>query len=281
MQRLGAMVLAFAVSGALACELWAQTAITVPNRVQNPASGITAVYRFSTPGAPPPIVGAPYCGERVSEQRQQLADGTNVVRQMTPEFVCRDSQGRTRSERSSGPPGPPEQAVKIVEITDAAAGIRYVIDSYNHVVHASRFTPRPAMEAMPANMPRPRPPGTTVTAPGPPGFKPDPGSRSSTIEELGTKYIDNVMAEGRKTTTTFPAGTRGNDRPIVTTHETWSSPELRLTISSTSFDPASGETISKIVNLSRAEPDVVLFQLPFDCKVVEETGPYEFRIGPR
>jgi hypothetical protein len=281
MQRLCAMLLASAVSGALACVLWAQTATTVPNRVQSSAAGVTAVYRFSTPAAPPPIVGAPYCGERVSEQRQQLADGTNVVRRMAPELVCRDSQGRTRSERSTDPRGQPELAIKIVEITDSAAGTRYVIDNYNHVAHVSRFTPRPAMEAMLANAPRPRPPGTTVTAPGPPRFKLDPGSRSSTIEELGTKFIDNVMVEGRKTTTTYPVGTRGNDRPIVTTHETWSAPELKLIISSTSFDPANGETISKIVNLSRAEPDVVLFQLPFDCKVVEETGPYEFRIQHR
>jgi hypothetical protein len=86
------------------------------------------------------------------------------------------------------------------------------------------------------------------------------------------------MVEGRKTTTTIPVGMRGNDRPIVTTSETWFAPELMLIISSEFFNPGSGETTSKIINLNRAEPDPVLFQPPFDFKVVEETGPFVIRI---
>ena len=281
MQRLCAMLLGFAVSGALACGLWAQTATTPPARVQGSAISFSASFDFSEPFPAPPIVGAPYCGEQVFEHRQQLADGTNIVRPgMPPVFMCRDSQGRTRSERNAGPSGQPDLGIKIIEITDSVAGIRYVIDGYNRVVHASRFTPRPAMEAMRANITRPpRPPGTTAPAPGPSAVKPNPGLRpSTTTEDLGTKFIDNVTVEGRRMTTTLPVGMRGNDRPIVTTQETWTAPELRLTISSMSSNPASGETGTKIVNLNRSEPDPVLFQPPLDYKVVEETGPFVVRI---
>jgi hypothetical protein len=193
--------------------------------------------------------------------------------------MCRDSQGRTRTERTFGPSWQPDQTIKIVEITDPAAGIRYVIDSYNRVVHESRFTPRPAVNAMPANTSRPaRPPGTTAPALSPSAVNPDPSRPSVTTEDLGTKFIEGVRVEGRKNTTIYPAGTRGNDRPIVTTSEIWDAPELRLTISAKSFNPMSGETSMEIVNLSRLEPDPALFQPPPDYKIVEETGHFEIRI---
>ena len=209
MQRLCAMLLKFTVSGALACGLWAQTATTPPARVQGSATSFSASLNFSEPFPAPRIVGAPYCGEQVFEHRQQLADGTNMVQAgLPPVFMCRDSQGRTRSERNAGPSGQPDLGIKIIEITDSVAGIRYVIDGYNRVVHASHFTPRPAMEALPTNIRRPpRSPGTTAPAPVSSAVKPNPGLRpTSTTEDLGTKFIDNVTVEGRRTTTTLPRG---------------------------------------------------------------------------
>jgi hypothetical protein len=208
-----------------------------------------------------------------------LADGTNIVRPaLPPEFTCRDSQGRTRAERT-GPTGRPAPAIKIVEINDPAAGIRYVIDSYNRVTHESHFPPVAAMRAMPTNILRPsRPTGTTAAVPPPTAVKSNSGLSSTTSEDLGTKVIDDVRVEGRKLTTTIAVGVRGNDRPIVITHEMWSSPELRLVISSQSVDPEIGDFSIRIVNLNRSEPDPALFLPPPDYKVVEETGPFVVRI---
>ena len=62
----------------------------------------------------------------------------------------------------------------------------------------------------------------------------------------------------------------GNDRPITTVHETWMSPELNMAISTKISDPRSGESTTKLTNISRAEPDPALFQVPAGYSVAEE-----------
>jgi hypothetical protein len=81
------------------------------------------------------------------------------------------------------------------------------------------------------------------------------------------------MAEGRRTTTTYPVGFQGNDRPIVSINETWMSTDLRLMVLSKTSDPRQGENTTKLINISRIEPDPLLFMPPLDYSVVDETGP--------
>lgn len=95
-----------------------------------------------------------------------------------------------------------------------------------------------------------------------------------TSEDLGTQVIEGVVAEGHRQTTTFPVGSQGNDRPIATTSETWMSPELKIVILRKTSDPRSGEDTLKTTNLSRAEPDLALFQPPPDYTIVDETSPF-------
>jgi hypothetical protein len=58
---------------------------------------------------------------------------------------------------------------------------------------------------------------------GMPAAAADPTRPVSTSENLGAQSIDGVPVEGRRTTTTYPAGSQGNDRPIVATSEIWMS----------------------------------------------------------
>ena len=67
----------------------------------------------------------------------------------------------------------------------------------------------------------------------------------------------------------YPAGAFGNDRPVTVIRETWRSTELKVMILSKNSDPRSGETTTKLTNISRAEPDPALFQIPADYKIVE------------
>jgi hypothetical protein len=76
--------------------------------------------------------------------------------------------------------------------------------------------------------------------------------------------VEGVVAKGTKITRTIPAGELGNDLPIVITTETWTSPELKVIVMSKSSDPRMGETTYKLTNLSRAEPEPSLFQIPAD-----------------
>jgi hypothetical protein len=88
-------------------------------------------------------------------------------------------------------------------------------------------------------------------------------------ESLGTRVMEGVQVDGKKTTTTLPAGAIGNELPIVTTTEIWTSPELQTTLYSKRDDPLSGTTVFQVSKLERAEPDAALFQVPSDYTVGE------------
>jgi len=239
----------------------------------------------------PPVTGAAYSGEEVTERVQTLADGTHITQTTPGRRIFRDSQGRVRSERSFGVPGrPAAEAPRMIEITDPVAGLRYTLDEQKKVAHRSTLPQQnqPNGVAMQRNAsgqwfsgsdalpppPPPQPGGTAIAARvlGPPAQdgRPQPEFKN---EPLGTQTLDGVLCEGRRTTTTYPVDFVGNDRPIVVTQEVWTSPELKMMILSMTNDPRSGENTFHILNLSRTEPDASLFQPPPDYSVVDDSGP--------
>lgn len=74
--------------------------------------------------------------------------------------------------------------------------------------------------------------------------------------------IEGVRAEGKRTTRTIPAGQIGNERPIEITSEVWTSPDLRMIVLSKHNDPRFGETVYRLTNIQRGEPDHSLFTVP-------------------
>ena len=219
-----------------------------------------------------PITGAAYCADQVFENTQTLTDGTHISQPSRSIHVCRDSAGRTRQSRpymvspqSTGSP-------VIVEIMDPVAGYQYVLDTVNKVAH--RMALQASSAASRANgaattVPGAQPGGGTSSVAPATGVPPRPQMSS---ESLGTKDFDGVLAEGRRTTITFAAGSVGNDRPITSIAENWFSADLKVTVLSKNSDPRMGESIQKLTNISRAEPDPLLFAPPPDYSVVEETG---------
>src|SRR5262249_48729116 len=81
-------------------------------------------------------------------------------------------------------------------------------------------------------------------------------------ESLGKRTIEGVNAEGARTVNTIKAGTIGNDRDIQVTGESWYSPELQTMVMSKHSDPRTGEESFRLVNVSRSEPALYLFQVP-------------------
>ncbi len=93
-------------------------------------------------------------------------------------------------------------------------------------------------------------------------------------ESLGTQTMEGVTVEGHRTTTTIPVGVQGNDRPLVSTNETWTSPDLKVTVLMKNSDPRNGENIMRLTNITVGEPDPALFQPPADYTVVDEKGAF-------
>jgi hypothetical protein len=75
-----------------------------------------------------------------------------------------------------------------------------------------------------------------------------------------------VSAEGKRETVTIPAGQIGNERAIEIVSETWFSPELHTMVLRKHSDPRVGETVFRLTEIKRAEPDASLFQPPAGAK---------------
>jgi hypothetical protein len=215
----------------------------------------------------PVLTGAAYSAEVVYERIQTLADGTHITQKAQSTKQYRDSEGRTRVETSPG-------GAQVVEIHDSVSGFRYLLDLQNLVAH--RFAPPAESTSGDASYAQTARVDSSAANSAPargitPTQTPTDRPQSST-ESLGSQTVEGVYVEGKKTTTTFPVGFMGNDRPLVRVMESWISSELKLTVVSKNSDPRMGESTMRLRNINRSEPDPALFGVPTDYQIVDENG---------
>jgi len=226
-----------------------------------------------------PLKGQPYSAEMVVEHSQTLLNGTHIDQKREMSVMYRDSEGRTRTERLmlTGPltrDGAKGSGLRLIHIYDPVEGYSYTLDPEKHIAH--RITvPIPSESHKGV-----RTEGMLVATTGSrvaPGKSEASGplpNRRMKRESLGTDVIDGLAAEGMRTSITTPVGVEGNDKPMTRVCEHWTSSELKITILSKCSDPRTGSSVMRIQNLDRAEPDPLLFQVPPEYTVDEETGPY-------
>lgn len=105
-----------------------------------------------------------------------------------------------------------------------------------------------------------------------PAFKPVQPKMQA--ENLGTKTIDGLEVTGARTTWTYPAGSIGNDQPLVVTDESWQSMELGIEVLRIDDDPRSGVRTTELTDIDRSEPDPALFQVP-EGYTIKDQNPVE------
>ncbi|MBP6822744.1 MAG: hypothetical protein KA368_14435 [Acidobacteria bacterium] len=88
-------------------------------------------------------------------------------------------------------------------------------------------------------------------------------------ELLGQQMVEGVMCQGQRTTVTIPANSIGNDLPINIVSEEWYSPELQVLVLTKHSDPRTGETVYRLTNINRSEPDRSMFEVPADYTIKE------------
>jgi hypothetical protein len=274
---------------------------------QEPRStGATASTFVMSEFAEKPVTGAPYSALSVTETRQKLADGNEIVNK-SEATIYRDTQGRTRREQNlktiGGLTGAPP--VQVITISDPVAGVSYTLDPGTKTARKSGFNSfvMAGGGAMAGPVSVNTTGGTgavtftrseggggvgyTLNA-SPSGPVTTTGDRVSVLkqsleqqardnvkrEDLGTQTIEGVEATGTRNTMTIPAGQIGNERPIEVVSERWYSKELQTTVMSRRSDPRSGETIFRLTNINRSEPVGSLFEVPGDYKVSEVSGTF-------
>ena len=256
-------------------------------RISSGPDGFRGSAHFSAPRPfemVSPVAGAPYSAEEVNEQVRTLADGTHITQKQASRKIFRDSLGRTRIERplfrGGAVTGQRVESPLIVEITDPVAQVKYTLDTINKVAHRQRLlAPKAGAARTPtlagtATARAAAPPPVPVNAARPQRIQPERAT-----ENLGTQNIEGVLAEGVRTTNTWPVGSQGNDRPISVVTETWRSPALKTTVLTTTSDPRNGESTVKLTNISQAEPSADLFQAPSDYSIADEEGEFTINWG--
>ena len=205
------------------------------------------------------VKGAPYSATAVTETTQVLSDGNRIVNRSTA-MLARDGEGRTRREETLATFGPLRtQSTKMVFINDPVAKTEYQLNVEAKTATVHKLD---GGKARVFKFDQKRIAGKAIQASDEPEVKQD---------ALPNEEIDGVSCEHIQQTETIPAGSIGNERPIVTTQETCASPELHLLLMRKRNDPRFGETVYKLSDIKRGEPDPSLFQVPGDYKIVEDS----------
>ena len=225
------------------------------------------------------VKNSPYSAQSVTEFTQTLADG-NRIHRTTSGSIARDSEGRTRREQTLsgiGAMASTGESMKSVMISDPVTGTNYSLEPNIHAAHVMHYTSfnttyvqtnngvkekvaaeKMAVDKASAEMLA----KMKVRARGP--------DSNTKTDDLGTQVMEGVSVQGKRVTRTIPAGEIGNERPLEIVTETWYSPELQVVVMSKTSDPRSGDSVYKLTNVSRAEPDRALFEVPADYHVSEE-----------
>ena len=262
-----------------------------PGPGPDPAFPGGARFLGAEPGRPGRVVkNAPYSADVVTETVQALPDG-NRIRQTTTVKVYRDSEGRTRHEQSLktlNGLAPNANLPEVVFINDPVAGANYALNPTARTANKSTWARpdaaggqnRPMMGRWLGRAAAPDVAGPD-RGPGPvPGRGPRRGNPNVKTEALGSQMVEGVQADGTRTTMTIAAGEIGNEQPIQVVTESWYSKELKTVVLSKRTDPRMGETVTRMSNVSRAEPPSTLFQVPVDFKISEPQA-RQVRGGPR
>lgn len=215
------------------------------------SSSATVQVGFRSPVTVPRVEGAPYSGRDTTDRDQVAPDGSRQA--ATYNAVWRDSAGRTRTESHAEPGGRAPCRSFLVEIFDPVAHFAYVVDTVNKVAH------RVALESRPVSV--------------------APTPLRDGQESLGAKTMYGVTVVGaRETRTVPPPRRRPDDLPTTITVESWWSPQLGLMVYSKTTQ-AGMESVRTLKDLSTAEPDASLFQVPEGYKIVDETKPFTITTG--
>jgi len=193
-----------------------------------------------------PVTGAPYSGTEVVQTQQTLANGSQISRQDTTK-VSRDSQGRTRTERTI--PAPPDAATQAarteITIFDPVAGYIYRLNTQKQTYSQMAIKQHGAHPAGAIDAARAR-----------------HGANPGQTETLAAQSINGLTATGTRHTQSIPAGTIGNTAALDVVRESWISQDLKVPVMIKTSDPRFGTTTMQLTNVVRSEPDAALFQIP-------------------
>lgn len=247
-----------------------------------------------------PVKNAPYSAHAIRERQQALADGNQISDRRRPTAYYRDSAGRTRQEivndkgelqtvTINDPVAnltwilkPQERVAIRIDRNRPAEHMRNngtmppverrkTPDGMDEVIvrRVERVNPdahQPAQEDVRIQVPKSAADNGLGMRLAPLANAIDDAkwSAKSVTKDLGTRDFGGIRAEGKLRSYEIPAGAIGNRNPIVVSDETWTAPDLQVTVYTKHSDPRSGDVVFRLENVKREEPAAALFAVPAD-----------------
>ncbi|MFZ0480502.1 MAG: hypothetical protein WAL71_15280 [Terriglobales bacterium] len=235
----------------------AALALPVAAQVRSRA-GTTTVNRVSAKKTP-------YTAEYHGTSVRILADGSTITREET-EIVALDSQGRRMNSTTSTTSTGKQAPITHVFVFDPVAhtNTRWSSPGKQATVSTTSETGARGCSTSTSTI-ESRPFGMTSPARG--------AHTKPTVENLGTASIQGVEARGTRSTTTIPAGTVGNDAPLVSTTERWTALTVGLNgliVREIIDDPQMGKWTKELTSIDQSDPDPSVFQPPSNYEIVTE-----------
>jgi len=220
---------------------------------------------------PDVLAGRPFSAKSVDRDVRTLPNGTHITH-ASAVLYYRDTMGRTRFDRQV--PTMEDLGFIMVEISDPVAGYHYTLDALNKMAYRIEMTQN--VPGLAIQLPR-SVPKTSCAAREKLPRKAELMGDEVENEELGERVMEGLVVEGSRTTTTTPVGRMGNDKPLTSVQELWFSPSICRVISRRSSSQGE-ELTSELTDITTAEPDSSLFQVPPDYKIVDKAGRFEIRL---
>jgi len=204
----------------------------------------------------PPVANAPFTATLDTEWLKYAGEGATIT-MVNERHIARDGRGRIYEERWYLVPknGKVKSTMNWIQIADPKRRTLYNCSMARHICELKNYDPTDDLAA--AKPLKPLSPNAQERGP-------------VTVEDLGNSNIAGIETLGRRETTTIEAGTIGNDQPLTATTEYWHSQELGLNLLSIRNSPMFGKQTFTITELTPAEPDPQLFELPAGFQVSDQ-----------
>jgi hypothetical protein len=213
------------------------------------------------------VTGEPYTASVTTTSIEKLTNGTTISHNSTI-TEARDSQGRTFRSVTTPPTGGSAQGFARTSVMDPVA--HTMTEWGSQSTTATQFqlpTPHGDHGGWSGGGPGGAPGGPKTDETGGGGRFHAQVTRTT----LPAQSLAGVNAEGVRTTVTIPAGTQGNDKPLVSVREVWTSTDLKIVLLETSDDPRDGSHKTEVNSLNPGEPNPTLFQVPQGYTVKTQT----------
>src|SRR5580692_3195909 len=197
-----------------------------------------------------PIPNIPFSGVVNVERSHVGPDGSSVIFKTIRE-IARDSRGRIHNESRAFVPvsDPNTPPVVSIHLYDPQTRVSTMLNPQERTFWTKTVNRPP--ETVPPAFLDASPTGDSL-----------PQNEFTKKEDLGIREIEGLSAHGVRESQTIPDESSGRNKEIVITDEYWYSDDLRINLKIKHSDPRTGTVTITVAQITRTEPDLVLFEIP-------------------